>query len=43
MIISNILVSYIKDIQWFDDEYGIDFTSETDFLYFHESEARVKM
>ena len=34
----------IEDIQWFDVEYGIYFTSDTGyFLYFHECFALVKI
>ena len=30
-------------IQWFDVEDGINFTSETDFIYFYDCETRAKI
>ena len=33
----------IEDIQSFDVEYGIYFTSETEFLYFHDCKGQLKL
>lgn len=34
---------YKVDNQWLDAEYGIYFTNETGFLYFHDCKVRVKI